>query len=117
MRDHLGATALRNGLQHWIVLLGIMGMVISLSSACIRRETIELGMDSARVIQLMGEPEEIVYQDGKVLIPVAALGEVDFSQHRVVFMYNDHTTQVWFQAGTVESMTENGVAVELSAKE
>lgn len=116
MSYHFVPMTSRNALRHCLFLFGITVLVISLCSACIKPATIEIGMDSARVIQLMGEPEEIVYQDGKLLSPVADLADVDFSQHRVVFMYNDHTTQVWFQDNAVESMIENGVAVQLPEK-
>lgn len=77
--------------------------------------SIQKGMDATEVIQALGEAEKISYLDGKFLNQVANINEVDFSKQRVVFSYNDDVTHVWFENGTVNSVTKNGVAIELDA--
>jgi hypothetical protein len=65
-----------------------------------------MGMSPAEVIEILGKPDQIAYLDGKVLVTVTNPDEVDFSQYRVSFMYDNNAVQIWFQNGRVESMTK-----------
>lgn len=109
-------------LYHWhyllrvsVALWGILLVALALS-ACVSEQTIQIGMTSTEVIQILGKPDQIVYQDGKVLVPVVNANDIDFANHRIVFIYDDNTRQVWFENGAVNSMSQHGTNVPLSTK-
>ena len=70
-----------------------------------------MGMQQQEVINLLGEPDDKSFLDGKVLRSLSELDPNNIDKYRIVFTYEDSNIQVWFKAGKVTGATRKGISV------
>ena len=86
--------------------------LVLLAGACGAADELRIGMPREDVVHLLGEPNRKAVLDGKVLRDVEELpAEVDASQFRLVYFYDESGLQVWFKDGKVTGVTREGIAV------
>jgi len=101
-------------LEGGILLFILPTLFFILLVSCDKYDDITLKMTEEEVIQLLGEPDAIAIQEGKLLQKIEADDKESLLGKRFAYIYENDGIYIWFSDKKVAGMTKNGISVDLS---